>query len=190
MGHFQPTNDNQIVQSLPGVLPHGTLEQGNYSAPVFFNNYVYFGAVNDTLKAFQLTSGLLSANLLHSPLRRTRIVEGHLRSQPMAAPMGYYGQSRTITRRVACFTRMTQVISPMSCTTAARPGRGTPWMWRRSSAFRSWQTERFSLLPDAAHCIWAVAVKPPDETGETNKLPEEATGRDLCSQVDPALQRL
>jgi hypothetical protein len=61
MGHFQPDSDNQIVQALPGVLPHGTLEQGNYSAPVFFNNYVYFAAVNDTLKAFQLTSGLLSA---------------------------------------------------------------------------------------------------------------------------------
>jgi fibronectin type 3 domain-containing protein len=63
MGHFQLNSDNQIVQSLPGVLPHGTLEQGNYSAPVFFNNYVYFAAVNDTLKAFQLTSGLLSAIL-------------------------------------------------------------------------------------------------------------------------------
>jgi hypothetical protein len=60
MGQFQANNDNQIVQSLPGVLPHGDLEQGNFSAPVFFNNYVYFAAVNDTLKAFQFSSGMLS----------------------------------------------------------------------------------------------------------------------------------
>jgi hypothetical protein len=36
-------------------------EEGNYSAPAFFNGYVYFAAVNDTLKAFQLTNGLLSS---------------------------------------------------------------------------------------------------------------------------------
>jgi hypothetical protein len=60
MGHFNKGNDNQIVQSLVGILPHGGLEEGNFSAPAFFNGYVYFAAVNDTLKAFQLTNGLLS----------------------------------------------------------------------------------------------------------------------------------
>jgi hypothetical protein len=60
MGHFQSGNDNQIVQSLVGVLPNGTLEEGNFSAPTFFNGYVYFAAVNDTLKAFQLSNGFLS----------------------------------------------------------------------------------------------------------------------------------
>ena len=61
MGHFQPGSDSQIIQSLPGVLPHGTEEEGNYSAPVFFNNNVYFGAVSDTLKIFQFTNGTLSS---------------------------------------------------------------------------------------------------------------------------------
>src|SRR5262249_50753576 len=60
MGHFHSGNDNQIVQSLPGILPHGLLEEGNFSAPVFFNGFVYFAAVNDTLKAFQMTNGLLT----------------------------------------------------------------------------------------------------------------------------------
>jgi hypothetical protein len=60
MGHFNASNDNQIIQSLPGILPHGGLEQGNFSAPAFFNGYVYFAAVSDTLKAFQLNNGLLS----------------------------------------------------------------------------------------------------------------------------------
>ena len=61
MGHFQPGSDSQIIQSLPGVLPHGTEEEGNYSAPVFFNNNVYYGAVSDTLKLFQFTNGVLSS---------------------------------------------------------------------------------------------------------------------------------
>jgi len=61
MGHFQSGSDSQIIQSLPGVLPHGTQEEGNYSAPVFFNNNVYFGAVSDTLKVFQFTNGVLSS---------------------------------------------------------------------------------------------------------------------------------
>jgi len=60
MGRFHSGNDSQIVQSLPGILPHGMQETGNYSAPTFFNNFVYFGAVNDTLKAFQLNNGQLS----------------------------------------------------------------------------------------------------------------------------------
>ncbi len=60
MGHFHTGNDNQIIQSLPGILPHGMSETGNFSAPAFFNGYVYFAAVNDTLKAFQLSNGLLS----------------------------------------------------------------------------------------------------------------------------------
>jgi hypothetical protein len=60
MGHFHSGNDSQIVQSLVGILPHGMAEEGNYSAPAFFNGYVYFAAVNDSLKAFKLTNGLLS----------------------------------------------------------------------------------------------------------------------------------
>jgi hypothetical protein len=60
MGHYNPNNDNQIIQSLPGVLPHGDAEIGNFSTPVYFNGYVYYGAVNDYLKAFQLSNGLLS----------------------------------------------------------------------------------------------------------------------------------
>ncbi|HEY7337758.1 MAG TPA: IPT/TIG domain-containing protein [Bryobacteraceae bacterium] len=54
MGHFNAAGDTQIVQSLPGALPY------NFSTPVYFNGYVYFGGVNDSIKAFQLTNGQLS----------------------------------------------------------------------------------------------------------------------------------
>jgi hypothetical protein len=59
MGHYNPSNDNQIVQSLVNIFPNGTPEPGNYNAPVYFNGTVYFGPVNDTLMAFRLTNGLL-----------------------------------------------------------------------------------------------------------------------------------
>ncbi len=61
LGKYNANNDNQIVQSLPGVLPNGNAQTGNFSTPVFFNGYVYFGAINDSIKAFQLTNGMLSA---------------------------------------------------------------------------------------------------------------------------------
>jgi IPT/TIG domain/Abnormal spindle-like microcephaly-assoc'd, ASPM-SPD-2-Hydin/Fibronectin type III domain len=61
MGQYNPNNDNQVVQALVGALPNGDQEVGNYSAPVYFNGHVYFAAVNDTLRAFQLNNGLLSA---------------------------------------------------------------------------------------------------------------------------------
>jgi len=60
LGHYNSGNNSQIVQSLVSVLPNGTSDTGNFSTPVYFNGWVYFGAVNDTLKAFQLTNGLLS----------------------------------------------------------------------------------------------------------------------------------
>jgi hypothetical protein len=61
LGKYNANNNDQVVQSLVSALPNGTQETGNYSAPVYFNGYVYFGAVSDNLKAFQLTNGLLSA---------------------------------------------------------------------------------------------------------------------------------
>ena len=60
MGHFNATNDSQIVQSLVNIFPNGTPEPGNYNAPVYFNGTVYFAPVNDTVMAFRLTNGLLS----------------------------------------------------------------------------------------------------------------------------------
>ncbi len=38
LGHYNANNDNQNDQSLPGALPFGNAESGNFSTPVFFNN--------------------------------------------------------------------------------------------------------------------------------------------------------
>lgn len=55
MGHFNPNNNEQIVQNLTGEI--GKL----FSVPTYWNNNVYLGAVSDTLKAFTLNGGLLSS---------------------------------------------------------------------------------------------------------------------------------
>ena len=62
MGHYNASNDNQIVQSLVNIFPFGTPEPGNYSAPVYFNGRVYFSPVADNVQAFTLTNGLLSTS--------------------------------------------------------------------------------------------------------------------------------
>ena len=61
MGHYNALNDSQAVQSLVSILPNGAQDTGNFSIPVYYNGYIYFAAINDTLKAFQMTNGLLSS---------------------------------------------------------------------------------------------------------------------------------
>ncbi len=61
LGHYNASGDTQVVQALESILPNGTQEEGNYSSLAYFNGWVYFGAVSDNLKAFQMTNGLLSS---------------------------------------------------------------------------------------------------------------------------------
>jgi hypothetical protein len=60
MGHFHSGSDSQIYQTIPDALAHGGPEQGNYSTPVFFNNRIYYAAIDDNLKTFQLTGGFFT----------------------------------------------------------------------------------------------------------------------------------
>ncbi len=54
MGHFNPINNSQAVQSLLNALGEIT------NTPTYFNNQVYFWAAGDYLKQFTLQQGLLS----------------------------------------------------------------------------------------------------------------------------------
>jgi Immunoglobulin domain len=56
MGKFNSGSDN-IYQQL-----NGQLGGGMWAKPSYFNGTVYYGAVNDVVKAFQLTSGKLSTS--------------------------------------------------------------------------------------------------------------------------------
>jgi hypothetical protein len=60
MGHYHTNNDSQIVQVVSNAIPGGTGDTGVFTPPVYFNEYVYFGAVDDSVRAFKVTNGLLS----------------------------------------------------------------------------------------------------------------------------------
>ncbi len=62
MGHFN-SSSNDIVQSLLYIFPNSLqTDGGNFSSPVYYKGYVYFGPVANTVQAFQLSNGLLSTN--------------------------------------------------------------------------------------------------------------------------------
>jgi outer membrane protein assembly factor BamB len=57
MGKFNPNNNSQIYQEVTGALAGQV-----FSAPAFANKIIYFGAVNDRIKAFSFNaSGLLNS---------------------------------------------------------------------------------------------------------------------------------
>ena len=58
MGKFNPNNDSAIYQELSGALGGGS---GVWSAPAYFNGTLYYGAVNDNLKAFPITQARVGA---------------------------------------------------------------------------------------------------------------------------------
>ena len=55
MGHFQSGSDSQIVQSFTGGIAGGG-QSGSFDTPAYFNNYLYYWASNDRLKAFALSN--------------------------------------------------------------------------------------------------------------------------------------
>lgn len=62
MGHFHSGSDSQIIQSIPNALGHTPDGEENYSTPAYWNENIYFFAVDDNGKAFSLTNGLLSTS--------------------------------------------------------------------------------------------------------------------------------
>ncbi|HKW31117.1 MAG TPA: LamG-like jellyroll fold domain-containing protein [Verrucomicrobiae bacterium] len=62
MGHYH-SNTDQIVQALVDIFPSNPgNDSGNFGSPVYYNGSVYFCAVSDNVKAFQLSNGLLSTS--------------------------------------------------------------------------------------------------------------------------------
>jgi hypothetical protein len=61
MGHFNAVDDSQIVQKV-SVRPNTTSDsQGIFGTPVYFDGRVYVGAISDSIKAFAVTAGMVSA---------------------------------------------------------------------------------------------------------------------------------
>lgn len=62
MGHFNPANDNNVVQHLDNAIG------GTWSMPAYFNNTIYYCGVGDTLKAYSIANATMSTTpIAHSP---------------------------------------------------------------------------------------------------------------------------
>jgi PA14 domain/Chitobiase/beta-hexosaminidase C-terminal domain len=55
LGHYNSTNDNQIVQELPVAVG------GTWSMPAYFNNTIYFLGADDVLRAFDINQAFISS---------------------------------------------------------------------------------------------------------------------------------
>jgi hypothetical protein len=55
MGKFNPTSNSTLYQEWPA-----SLGGFNFTTPAFFNGWVYFGAVRDTLRAFNFTNARMN----------------------------------------------------------------------------------------------------------------------------------
>ena len=67
MGHYNPSNNNQIIQTLTNVFTGGSgLTTGSFCSPIYHNGVVYFTGISDYVRAFPLSNGLLSTNAAHS----------------------------------------------------------------------------------------------------------------------------
>jgi hypothetical protein len=112
MGKFN-ANSDQIYQEISGQLGGQV-----FSMPAYFNGTVYFGAVDDALKAFPVTSAkLASSRLRHNPHPVTDI-PGRRRASPQTAqPTESSGPSKIA---APSFWRMMPPISPRNSTIPTR----------------------------------------------------------------------
>jgi len=62
LGHYNSSNDNQILQSIVNVFPNGSFITGNFKAPMYWNSHLYYSADADYIKSFQITNGRLSTS--------------------------------------------------------------------------------------------------------------------------------
>jgi hypothetical protein len=89
MGKFNPNNNSNIYQELPGAL-----SGPEFAMPAYFNNTLYYGAVGDYLKAFNLTMLSLATVPARKPATILAIQARHrvYRQQAMASS----GQWKTV----------------------------------------------------------------------------------------------
>jgi len=62
MGHFRASDNGQIVQSVSVKPNSNAVTSGIFATPAYWNGTVYVAAVDDSLKAFTLRSGVLSTS--------------------------------------------------------------------------------------------------------------------------------
>lgn len=78
MGHYHP-NGGYVYQVLSGALPNG-----EFGAPAYFDHKIYYGGVDDYLKAFSLSN----AKLLSTPVSQSANTYGYPGTTPVISANG------------------------------------------------------------------------------------------------------
>jgi hypothetical protein len=61
MGKFSPADNSNVYQDIPGVLS-GNPDGAEFGMAAFFNNTIYYGAVQKPLMAFPITNARLASS--------------------------------------------------------------------------------------------------------------------------------
>ena len=129
MGHYNPSNDNQIVQTIVNIFPHGNFSNGNFKAPVYWNGHLYFSADADVMKSFSLVNGMMSP----TPTSQTSTVMNYPGATLSVSANGNTNGIVWAVQRIdvdtpaqvsgapGSSTPSTPTTSGPSCTTATRP---------------------------------------------------------------------
>jgi hypothetical protein len=78
MGHYNPADDSQIVQSVVSAIG------ASFATPAYFNKTIYYQGNGDRLKAFAITNGALST----TPIHRSSATIGFPGSTPSVSANG------------------------------------------------------------------------------------------------------
>ncbi len=78
MGHYNSTNDNQIVQEIPGAIG------GAFESPAYFNHQIYYQGDGDVMKAFAITNAVLTT----TPVSQSSTSFGYHGSTPVISANG------------------------------------------------------------------------------------------------------
>ena len=78
MGHYNSTNDNAIVQSMPSAIGSG------FGTPAYFNKQIYYLGTHDVLKAFTITN----ANIATTPASQAGTIFGFPGATPSVSANG------------------------------------------------------------------------------------------------------
>ena len=79
LGHFNPNDNTNLYQELPGALPGGI-----WSSPAFFNGHLYYGSVGRNLRSFSVSA----AKVVASPIQTTSTTFGYPGTTPSVSANG------------------------------------------------------------------------------------------------------